>query len=117
MHAEGPDYSLTQAGLLPAFSNITLEPAGHLRQELVNANAKGGTSAVRFGEMPDGYGMNVLAPIFELLAPGVIDEATFCEMIAADIAPASNYSTNYEGEPRMAVPLFQILARWERQLS
>ena len=90
MTDEGADYRVNQEGRVPAFSNITLEPAGQLSQELVKANAKGGNYAVRFGEMPDGYGMNVLAPIFELLAQGVIYEATFCEMIAAEIATASN---------------------------
>ena len=36
--------------------------------------------------MPDGFGMNQLGPIFELLAQNAIDVPTFVDMASAEIA-------------------------------
>lgn len=86
---EGHDYMVNQAGMVPAFSNVTIEPTGPLSQELVRANTEGGNYAVRFGEMPDGFGMNTLGPIFELLAQNVIDIPAFVSMVQDAIAEAA----------------------------
>lgn len=83
---EGANYMVNEAGMVPAFKSVTALPDGQLSQALVAANAKGGNYGVRFGEMPDGFGMNTLAPIYELLAQGAIDTATFVTMITAEIA-------------------------------
>ncbi|MDL2317879.1 ABC transporter substrate-binding protein [Eubacteriales bacterium OttesenSCG-928-A19] len=87
---EGADYMVNQAGMIAAFKSVTEEPAGQLSQALVKAQAAGGNYGVFFGQMPDGFGMNVLGPIFELLGQNVIDEATFASMVADEIAAVPN---------------------------
>lgn len=65
---EGHDYMVNQAGMIPAFKSVTLQPAGQLSQALMAANAKGGNYGVFFGMLPDGAGQNVFGPIFDLFA-------------------------------------------------
>lgn len=66
--AEGHDYMVNKAGMIPAFKSVTLKPAGQLSQALMAANAKGGNYGVFFGMLPDGAGQNVFGPIFDLFA-------------------------------------------------
>ena len=66
--AEGHDYLVNKAGMIPAFKSVTLKPAGQLSQALMAANAKGGNYGVFFGMLPDGAGQNVFGPIFDLFA-------------------------------------------------
>ncbi len=66
--ADGHDYMVNQAGMIPAFKSVTLKPAGQLSQALMAANAKGGNYGVFFGMLPDGEGQNVFGPIFDLFA-------------------------------------------------
>jgi len=65
---EGHDYMVNQAGMIPAFKSVTYKPAGQLSQALMEANAKGGNYGVFFGMLPDGAGMNVFAPVYDLFA-------------------------------------------------
>ncbi len=73
---EGHEYMVTNAGMIPAFKSVDLQPAGQLSQELVAANQKGGNYGVFFGMLPDGQGQNVFGPIFDLFAqdPTQIDQ-------------------------------------------
>ena len=48
-----------QAGMVPAYKSIGILPAGDFSRALVTANAEGGNYAVRFAEMPEGFGMNL----------------------------------------------------------
>jgi raffinose/stachyose/melibiose transport system substrate-binding protein len=66
--ADGHDYMVNKAGMIPAFKSVTLKPAGQLSQALMAANAKGGNYGVFFGMLPDGAGQNVFGPIFDLFA-------------------------------------------------
>ena len=66
--AEGHDYMVNKAGMIPAFKSVKLQPAGQLSQALMAANAKGGNYGVFFGMLPDGAGQNVFGPIFDLFA-------------------------------------------------
>jgi raffinose/stachyose/melibiose transport system substrate-binding protein len=75
--------------MVPAFKSVTEQPAGQFSKALVAANANGGNYAVRFGEMPDGFGMNTLGPIFELLAADAITTEDFCTLVASAIAEAA----------------------------
>ena len=74
--ADGHDYMVNQAGMIPAFKSVTLKPSGQLSQALMAANAKGGNYGVFFGMLPDGAGQNVFGPIFDLFAqnPDNIDQ-------------------------------------------
>ncbi|GAB1484184.1 ABC transporter substrate-binding protein [Treponema sp.] len=73
---EGHDYMVKQAGMIPAFKSVTLEPSGQLSQALMAANARGGNYGVFFGMLPDGAGQNIFGPIFDLFAqnPDKIDQ-------------------------------------------
>ncbi len=73
---EGHEYMVTNAGMIPAFKSVDLQPAGQLSQELVVANQKGGNYGVFFGMLPDGVGQNTFGPIFDLFAqdPTQIDQ-------------------------------------------
>ncbi len=72
----GQDYIVNQAGMIPAFKSVKLQPKGQLSQALMAANAKGGNYGVFFGMLPDGFGQNVAGPIFDLFAqnPDNIDQ-------------------------------------------
>jgi raffinose/stachyose/melibiose transport system substrate-binding protein len=76
MTSEGQDYMVNQAGMIPAFKSVKLQPKGQLSQALMAANAKGGNYGVFFGMLPDGAGQNVFGPIFDLFAqnPDNIDQ-------------------------------------------
>jgi len=64
----GHDYMVNQAGMIPAFKSVKLQPKGQLSQALMAANARGGNYGVFFGMLPDGFGQNVAGPIFDLFA-------------------------------------------------
>ena len=76
MTPDGQDYMVNQAGMIPAFKSVKLQPKGQLSQALMAANAKGGNYGVFFGMLPDGAGQNVFGPIFDLFAqhPDNIDQ-------------------------------------------
>jgi raffinose/stachyose/melibiose transport system substrate-binding protein len=73
---EGQDYMVNQAGMIPAFKSVKLQPKGQLSQALMAANARGGNYGVFFGMLPDGAGQNLFGPIFDLFAqnPDKIDQ-------------------------------------------
>ena len=71
---EGANYMVNEAGMVPAFSNITLEPAGGFSKALLRANAKGGNYGVFFGKLPAGTGQSKLAPIFDIFGQDHSDE-------------------------------------------
>ncbi len=76
MTPDGQDYMVNQAGMIPAFKSVKLQPKGQLSQALMAANAKGGNYGVFFGMLPDGAGQNVFGPIYDLFAqnPDNIDQ-------------------------------------------
>jgi raffinose/stachyose/melibiose transport system substrate-binding protein len=73
---EGQDYMVNQAGMIPAFKSVKIQPKGQLSQALMAANAKGGNYGVFFGMLPDGAGQNVFGPIYDLFAqnPDKLDQ-------------------------------------------
>lgn len=72
----GQDYMVNQAGMIPAFKSVKLQPKGPLSRALMAANLKGGNYGVFFGMLPDGFGQNVSGPIYDLFAqnPDNIDQ-------------------------------------------
>ena len=76
MTPAGQDYMVNQAGMIPAFKSVKLQPKGQLSQALMAANARGGNYGVFFGMLPDGAGQNVFGPIYDLFAqnPDNIDQ-------------------------------------------
>ncbi len=79
--AEGADYMVNQAGMVPAFKSVSLKPTGQFSAALVEASAKGGNFNWRFGSMPDGTGQNVLGPIFDLFAQDHSDAAALAQYL------------------------------------
>ena len=77
---------VNKAGMVPAFSNVTLEPAGDLSKDVMKAAAAGDIYSWGFGYMPDGFGQNNLGPIFELLAQKAITVDQFVDMVEAEFA-------------------------------
>ena len=82
----GHDYMVNEAGMVPAFTNVELKPSGPLSVSLMKWNAEGKTYGAEQYKLPDGFGMGELGPIYELLASGQIDEATFELLMTAKIA-------------------------------
>ncbi len=83
---EGADYMVNQAGMVPAFKSIALQPAGDFSKALVAAQAKGGNYAVRFGQMPDGFTLDKLAPAYDLFAQDTTQIDAFIADITAAVA-------------------------------
>lgn len=83
---EGHDYMVNQANMVPAFTNVEIKPTTPLSQSVMDWNIAGKTYDWQQYKLPDGFGMNTLGPIYELLASGAIDEATFEQMMIEAIA-------------------------------
>lgn len=81
---DGAKYMVEEAGMVPAFKSVTLLPTGQFSSALVEANAKGGNYNWYFGSMPDGFGQNVLGPIFDMFAQDTSDVNT----LIADLTDA-----------------------------
>ena len=86
----GQDYMVNKAAMVPAFTNVTLEPATPLSKSVMEWNAAGKTYSWQQYKLPDGFGMGTLGPIYEMLANGTVDEAGFEEMMKAAIAEIPN---------------------------
>ena len=84
--AEGADYMVNKAAMVPAFSNVTLAPATPLSKSVMDWNAAGKTYDWQQYKLPDGFGMGTLGPIYELFASGAIDVDTFETMMKDAIA-------------------------------
>jgi len=87
---EGNSYMVKDAGMIPAYKNVTLKPSGQLSQSLMAANVKGGNYGVFFGMLPDGAGQNVFGPIFDLFAQNQNDLDQFIADMKAAIAGLPN---------------------------
>jgi len=82
----GQNYMVKEAGMVPAFAGVTVEPDGQFSQAVMNAAGFGDVFGWGFAEMPDGFNMDVLGPIFELFAAGEMDIDGFVNMVAEAIA-------------------------------
>lgn len=71
---DGANYMVKEAGMVPAFKSIKLQPEGPFSKALVEASARGGNFNWYFGQNPDGFNQGTLGPIFELLATGTVED-------------------------------------------
>lgn len=84
---EGANYMVNEAKMVPAFTNITLKPSTPLSANVTEWLAvDNGAYTWLQNDMPDGFGMGTIAPLYESFAKGDIDKAGFIEQIAAKIA-------------------------------
>jgi len=83
---EGHDYMVNKAGMVPAFKSVKLSPSGQLSKAVQEWVAAGKIYAWQQNEMPDGFGMNTLGPIFGQLAAGQIDVQGFVRLFTQAVA-------------------------------
>ena len=81
----GHEYMVNEAKMVPAFNTVTLTPSTPLSAELMEWMQEGKTYAWWQNDMPSGFGMNTLGPIFQLFANGEITKAEFIAQIKAEI--------------------------------
>jgi raffinose/stachyose/melibiose transport system substrate-binding protein len=83
---EGQDYMVNKAGMVPAFKSCTLRPDGQFSRAVQEWSSKGKIYAWQQNEMPDGFGMNTLGPIFHQMASGQINVQEFVRMFTTEVA-------------------------------
>lgn len=83
---EGHNYMLVEAAMIPAYTNVEGEISSPLSAAVMEWNLNGKNYAWNQYEMPSGFPKGNLAPIYELLASGSIDVATFETMMINEIA-------------------------------
>ena len=83
---EGHDYMVNKAGMVPAFKSVRLQPAGQFSKAVQEWSGKGKIFAWQQNEMPDGFGMNTLGPIFHQMASGRISEKEFVRLFTNAVA-------------------------------
>lgn len=83
---EGHNYMVNEAKMVPAFNNVTLKPTTPLSANVTEWMAKeNGSYTWLQNDMPDGFGMGTLGPIYESYAKGDLDKEGFIEQVAKAI--------------------------------
>jgi raffinose/stachyose/melibiose transport system substrate-binding protein len=88
---EGHEYMVNDANMVPAFNSVTLTPATPLSAAVMEWNQAGKAYAWWQNDMPAGFGMDTLGPIYELYAKGVagatggIDKTEFIAQVKSAI--------------------------------
>jgi raffinose/stachyose/melibiose transport system substrate-binding protein len=86
MNEKGHNYMVNEAKMIPAFTNVTLVPEAPLSADVTKWMAKDdGAYTWLQNDMPDGFGMGTIAPLYESFAKGDIDKAEFVAQLAAKI--------------------------------
>ena len=83
---EGHDYMVKKAGMVPAFKSVRLHPDGQLSRAVQDWSSQGKIYAWQQNELPDGFGMNTLGPIFHQMASGQIDPQGFVRLFTTAVA-------------------------------
>jgi raffinose/stachyose/melibiose transport system substrate-binding protein len=81
----GHEYMVNEAKMIPAFKSVTLVPTNPLSAAVAEWMASGNIYAWWQNDMPSGFGMNTLGPIYSNYADGTIDKATFITMVTTAI--------------------------------
>lgn len=88
---EGHEYMVNEAKMVPAFDSVTLTPTTPLSAAVMEWNQAGNAYAWWQNDMPSGFGMDELGPIYTLFAKGVtgdasgITKAEFIQQVTAKI--------------------------------
>jgi len=86
MTETGHDYMVNQANMVPAFTNVTMLPASPLSSNVpVWMNKENGAYTWLQNDMPYGFGMGTLGPIYESFAKGDLTKAEFIDQLARQI--------------------------------
>lgn len=81
----GHNYMVNEAKMIPAFTNVTLKPSAPLSANVVEWLNKDAKYTWLQNDMPDGFGMGTIAPIYESFAKGEIDKAEFIKQLTNKI--------------------------------
>ncbi|MBN2795935.1 MAG: carbohydrate ABC transporter substrate-binding protein [Clostridia bacterium] len=82
----GHNYMVNEAKMVPAFTNVTIKPDAPLSANVTEWVAKpNGSYTWLQNDMPDGFGMGTLGPIYESFAKGDIDKAEFINQLKTKI--------------------------------
>lgn len=82
----GHNYMVNEAKMVPAFTNVTLKPDTPLSANAAEWLGKAASYTWLQNDMPDGFGMGTIAPLYESFAKGDITKQEFIDQIAAKIA-------------------------------
>lgn len=82
---EGHDYMVNKANMVPAFDSVTLVPATPLSAAVLEWNQAGKAYAWWQNDMPSGFGMETLGPIYTLYAQGTITKEQFIAQLKSAI--------------------------------
>jgi len=86
MNEKGHEYMVNEAKMLPAFTNVTLVPNAPLTANVAKwLTVENGAYTWLQNDMPDGFGMGTIAPLYESFAKGDIDKAEFVNQLIAKI--------------------------------
>lgn len=77
----GNKYMVEEAGMIPAFANVTLQPTGPLSKSIQKWAADGKIYSWNQYLLPEDFRNNVLAPIYNQWALGQIDKAKFVSLM------------------------------------
>jgi len=82
---EGHDYMVNEANMVPAFDSVTLVPSTPLSAAVLAWNQAGKAYAWWQNDLPAGFGMDTLGPIYSALADGQITRAQFISQVKTAI--------------------------------
>jgi len=82
----GNKYMVEDAGMIPAFANIKLQPTGPLSKSIQDWAAKGKIYSWNQYLLPEDFRNNTLAPIYNQWALGQIDKAKFIDLFTQAVA-------------------------------
>ncbi len=82
----GHEYMVNEANFVPAFNTVSLVPSSPLSAVVYEYAQSGNISAWWQNDMPPGFGMEQLGPIYTLFADGTYTKAEFVEALSQEIA-------------------------------
>lgn len=83
---EGHNYMVKEAKMIPAFTNVTITPDAPLSADVAKWLTKeNGAYTWLQNDMPDGFGMGTIGPIYESFASGNITKEGFVDQLAMKI--------------------------------
>jgi len=82
----GHNYMVNEAKMVPAFTNVTLVPDTPLSANVTEwLKKENGAYTWLQNDMPDGFGMGTIAPLYESYAKGDLDKEAFIAELVAKI--------------------------------
>lgn len=82
---EGQTALVKDCGMISPFNSCKIEPDAPLAKEVMNWVKAGKIYSWDWKNMPDGFGMNTLGPVFESFAIGDVDAQGFSDLIESTI--------------------------------